>query len=278
MPQPVPPYAAAERSENFQPVTSLMTCLCAAAEHRRRQESVFAALGHSPRSPGQQRGALAGPPRQADQQSAGAHGAPQPRRAAAAPAGGTLAQGEARGFLTLVGQPPASRAWRGDAGEPKERAGGGPEEMDAAAGHMYEGGGNHTEDAPEPLPALVREPDQASNRGPASSPGASREQADPELPGRPASAAAAPADPDPVPDPDQAPQGRPAPGGAPAAWDPGQGPGQGPVRVSYRYGALRRAAAVRVRLFLRSDDPAVREARTRSPPAPCSACLASLLA
>ena len=254
-----------------------MTCLCAAAEHRRRQDSVFTALGHCPRSPGQQRRALAGPPGHADQQSAGARGAPQPREAAAAHAGGMLAQGEARGFLTQVGQPLAPRAWRGDPGEP-ERAGGGPENIDAAAGHMYGDGGDHMEDAPEPLPATAREPDQAPQRGPAPSPGALGEQTDPELPGRSDSAAAAPADPNPVADPEQAPQVRPAPGSAPAAWDPGQGFGQGPVRVSYRYGALRRAAAVRVRLFLRSDDPAVHEARTCSPPALYSTCVATLVA
>ena len=238
-----------------------MTCLCAAAEHRRRQDSVFAALGHGPRSPGQQRGALAGLPRHADQQGAGARGAPQPRDAAAAHAGGMLAQGEARGFLSQVGQPPAPCVWRSDPGKP-ERAGGGLEDMDAATGRMHEGGGNHIEDAPEALPATMREPDQAPERGPAPSPGTSREQPDPELPGRPESAAVAHADSNPLVDPDQAPQERPAPGGAPAAWDPGQVSGQGPVRVSYRYGGLRRAAAVRVRLFLRSDDPAAREART----------------
>ena len=243
-----------------QPLTSLVICLRAAAEHRRRQESVFAALGHGPRSPGQQRRA----------------GAPQPRGAAAGPAGGMPAQGEARGFLTLVGQPPAPRAWRGDPGEP-ERVGGEPEALEAAAGDMHEGGGNHMEDAPEPLAAAVPEPDQVPGRDPAPSPGAPRDQADPESPGCPASAAAAPADPIPAADPEQAPQGRPAPGAAPAAWDPGQGSGQGPVRVSYRYGALRRAAAVRVTLFLRSEDPAAREARTCSPPELCSSCLAALL-
>ena len=230
------------------------------------------ALGHGPRSPGQQREALAGALHHADHQSAGAHGALQPRDAAAAHAGGMLAQGETRGFLTQVGQPPAPRAWRGDPGGP-ERAGCGPEAMDAAAGHMYGGGCDHMEDAPELLPANMREPDQAPERGPTSSPGASGEQTDPELPGRPDSAAAALADPDPVPDLDQAPQEQPAPGSAPAAWDPGQGSGQGPVRVSYRYGALRRAAAIRVRLFLRSDDPTAREARTCSQPSLCSALL-----
>lgn len=265
-------YAAAECTEKFHLVTSLMTCLRAAAEHRRRQDSVFAALGRGPRSPGQQRGALAGAPRHADQQCPVAHGAPQPRDAAAGPAGGLLVQGEARGFLTRVGQPPVPRAWRGDPGEPDRAAG--PEDMDE--GRMYEGGGNHMEDAPEPVPATARQPDQVEGRGAAPSPGAPRDQADPELPGRPGSAAAAPADPNPAADPDQAPQGQPAPGAAPAAWDPGQGSGQGPVRVSYRYGALRRAAAVRVTLFLRSDDPAAREARTCSPP--CSNCVALLMA